>query len=369
MKRNNMLRIPWAKPDLWGNEQDYVAAALTSTWVSGGPFVERFEQKLAKLLDVEFACAVANGTAALHAAYLGLQIHPGDEIIVPGFAFMGAANIALLVGAVPVFAEVDPNTWCITADSIECQLSSRTKAIVVIHSYGNVCDMDSILALANRKGIPVIEDAAESFASLYNGRQSGTFGTIGTYSFQATKTITTGEGGLVVTNAKDLADRISLYRSHGLLRKRHYWHELPGHNFRITNLQAALGCAQVEKLDVIIRERARVYNRYQTRLSRVGGVTLQRFAPEVQPVVWAIAIKLDPVAFPQGRDEVMAQMQESGIETRPGFCAASIMEFYRCPSLPICEVLSRQIISLPTFPTLADEQIELICKRLAYLRR
>ncbi len=361
--------IPWATPVLWGHEEAFVADALKSTWISGGPYVERFERELASLLGVGFAGAVANGTAALHAAYLALGIRPGDEIVVPGFAFMAAANIALHVGAVPVFAEVDPDTWCITAESIRRKLTPRTKAIVVIHSYGNVCDMESILALAKDKNIPVIEDAAESFGSLYNGRYSGTLGTIGIYSFQATKTITTGEGGMAVTNSKAIADRISLYRSHGLLRKRHYWHEVPGHNFRLTNMQAALGCAQLEKLDVIVRERERVHARYQTYLSRIDGMITQRFTAGVKPVVWAIAAKLDPAAFPQGRDAVMTQMQEAGIETRPGFCAASMMDFYCAPPLPVCEELSRQIISLPTYPTLHDDQIEYICDCLERLRR
>ena len=370
MNKDNIAQIPWASPALWGNEEGMVLEALKSTWISGGPYVERFEQELSVILGTKYTCAVMNGTAALHAAYLGLQLRPGDEIVVPGFAFMGAANIALHVGAVPVFVEVDPDTWCITAESIESRLSSRTKAIVAIHTYGNVCDMDSILALANKKNIPVIEDAAESFASRYNGRYSGTLGTIGIYSFHATKTITTGEGGMVATNVKELADRISLYRSHGLLRKRHYWHELPGHNFRLTNLQAALGCAQLEKLGTIVRERERVHARYQARLARIAGIVPQRFSPRVNPVIWAIAVKLDPAAFPQGRDAAMAQMQEAGIETRPGFYAASMMPHnYSCSKLPVCENLSQQVISLPTFSTLTDEQIELICDRLESLRR
>ena len=361
--------IPWATPVLWGREEALVVDALRSTWISGGPYVERFEKELTGLLGVRFGCAVSNGTAALHCAYLALGIAAGDEIIVPGFAFMAAANIALHLGAVPVYAEVDGATWCLSADTIEPKLSPRTRAVVVVHSYGNMCDMEPILALARRAGVPVVEDAAEAFGSSHRGRQAGALGTIGVYSFHATKTITTGEGGLVVTNDPRLNDRVALYRSHGMLRKRHYWHELPGHNFRLTNLQAALGCAQLEKLDVIRRERARVHERYRAVLSRLEGVTLQRFAPGVDAVVWATAIKLDPAAFPQGRDAVMEQMQGVGIETRPGFYAASTMELYRAPALPVCEELSRQVISLPTYPTLADAQIDSICAALSGIRR
>ena len=154
-----------------------------------------------------------------------------------------------------------------------------------------------------------------------------------------------------------------------MLRQRYYWHELPGHNFRLTNMQAAFGCAQLEKLSVILRERQRVYECYGARLSGIDGVIPQRFLPDVNAVVWALAVKLNPAAFPQGRDTVMTQMQEAGIETRPGFYVPSMMSFYGCPPLPVCEELSRQIISLPTFPILTDEQIELICNCLASLRR
>lgn len=369
MKHDGMPRIPWAKPVLWGNEQKYVAAALSSTWISGGEFVDRLESDFAAYCGVEHAVSACNGTAALHLAYLAAKLQPGDEVIVPGFAFLATANVALLMGAKPVFAEVDPDTWCLTAANVERCLTPRTKLVVPVHTYGNVCAMDEILVLAGEKRVTVVEDAAEAFPSLYRGKLAGTFGELGCFSFQATKTITTGEGGMVVTRDARVHDLIALYRSHGMLRKRYYWHELPGHNFRLTNLQAALGCAQFENLDAIVSQRARVYRQYLARLSRMHGVTPQRFAPEVEPVVWAIAVRLDLSAFPQGRDAVMSQMSDAGIETRPGFYAASLIDFYRCPSLVVCEGLSREVISLPTFPTLGDEQIERICDRLESLRR
>lgn len=369
MKTDEKLRIPWAKPDLWGNEEKYLSAALNSTWISGGEFVDRLENEFAAMCRVPHAVAVCNGTAALHLAYLAGQLRPGDEVVMPGFAFLGAANVALHMGARPVFAEVDPQTWCVTAEAIERCLTPKTRIVVPVHTYGNVCAMDDILAVARERGVTVIEDAAESFPSRYRGNLAGTLGDLGTFSFQATKTITTGEGGMVVTRDARAREVMSLYRSHGLLRKRHYWHELPGHNFRLTNLQAALGCAQLEKLDVITRERQRVYLSYRERLARTAGVVLQRFSADVEPIVWALALRLDAAAFPQGRDAVMAQMQDAGIETRPGFCAPSWMEFYHCPPLPVCEDLSRQVISLPTFPSLTDEQIDSICDRLERLRR
>jgi len=361
--------IPWAKPNFWGNEHQYVAQALTSSWISGGPFVDRFEHDFAQYQGVRHATTASNGTTALHMAFLALGVRPGDEVIVPGFAFMAAANVALHLGARPVFAEVDPATWCMTAKEAEKCLSPKTKVILPVHTYGNVCAVDEFLELISGRAIALVEDVAEAFSSRYKNRFAGTLGVLGTFSFQATKTITTGEGGMVVTENQGLYDRMCLFRSHGMLRTR-YWHEVAGHNFRLTNMQAALGCAQLEKIDRIIWERKRVYLTYQNYLSTVPGVTLQYFPPEVDPVVWAIAVKLDPQAYPQGRDLVMKQLGEAGIETRNGFCAASRMKhLYTCSKLPICEDLSQQVISLPTYPTLGDDDIELICARLRSLRK
>jgi perosamine synthetase len=361
--------LPWAKPSLTGNEQLYLSQALASTWISDGQFVKRFEAEFATRLHVPYAISASNGTTALHMAFLALGIGPGDEVIVPGFAFMAAANVAIHLGARPVFTEVDPHTWCMRADDIAAKLSSKSKVIVPVHTYGNVCPMGEIMALARSKEIPVVEDAAESFLSRCDGQFAGTQGTLGTFSFQATKTITTGEGGMVVTSSKELQDKQFLYRNHGMLRTR-YWHEVAGHNFRMTNLQAALGCAQLEQVDQFVADRQRIYEAYQGHLRGIPGVTMQSFAPNVDPVVWAIAATLDPEAYPQGRDSVMLQMQEAGVETRNGFYAASMMpHLYSTPALPICESLARNVISLPTYCSLTDADIEFVCSRLASLRK
>jgi len=362
--------IPWAKPDFWGNEQKYVAEALTSTWISGGPFLDRFERDFAQYCGMPYALTSSNGTTALHMAYLALGLKAGDEVILPGFAFMGAANMALYVGAKPIFADVDPQSWCLSAAEIEKNLTPRTKLIVPIHTYGNVCEMDTIMQLADSRGIAVVEDVAEAFACQYKNRLAGTYAPIGTFSFQATKTITTGEGGMVITNDESLYDRMTLFRSHGMRRKRFYWHDLAGHNFRLTNLQAAVGVAQMEKLEQIICERKRVHRLYHRLLSEIQGLNLQHFLPETDPVLWAIAVKLDSLAYPQGRDAVMQEMKQANIETRPGFIAPRFMEhIYTCPELPISEDLSKNVLSLPTYPTLRDEQIGFICDQLKKLKR
>jgi len=360
--------IPWARPDYWGKEREYVAEALASTWISGGPFVDRLEREFARYCGTPRALTSSNGTTALHMALLALKVGRGDEVVVPGFGFLAAANIALHLGAIPVFAEVDPATWCVTAAEIERRLSPRTRAIVPVHTYGNVCAMGPIASLARTRGVAVIEDAAEALGSRLEDRLAGTMADVGCFSFQATKTITTGEGGMVVTANDELYETMWLYRNHGMLRKRYYWHELPGMNFRLTNLQAALGCAQLEQLDRIAAARQQVHAHYRRRLSDVPGLELQHFPAEVEPTLWAIAARLAPNAYPQGRDVVMGQMNQEGIETRPGFVAASRLGLYACPPLPICEELAEQVISLPSFPTLEEGQIARICATLERLR-
>ena len=361
--------IPWAKPELLGNEQQYVSEAVSSTWISGGPFVDRFEEEFSNYCGARYAMTASNGTTALHMAYLALAVGPGDEVVVPGFAFMAAANVALHLGARPVFTEVDPDTWCMTASAVEKVLSPKTKLIVPVHTYGNMCDMDPIMSLAQSKSVAVLEDAAEAFGSRYKNHLAGTQGLLGTFSFHATKTITTGEGGMVITSRQELHDRMYLYRNHGMLRTR-YWHELPGHNFRLTNLQAALGCAQLERIDQILEDRRRIYATYRDHLSKIPGVSMQVFPPDVDPVVWAVAVKLDPQAYPQGRDEVIRELQESQIETRNGFYAASTLQhLYNSPTLPVCEDLARSVISLPTYTALDESEINYVCSQLESLRR
>ena len=369
MKPTCTERIPWAKPCLWGDEAGLLQEAIASTWISGGPFVDRLEEDLCRYLRSPHGLAVSNGTTAIHLAYLALDIKPGDEVIVPGFGFLAAANIALHMGARPVFCDVDPRTWIVRAEDIEPCITPRTRAVVVIHTYGNIGPMDAIMDLAEHHGLAVIEDAAEAFGGNYKGRPAGTFGDIGTFSFQATKTITTGEGGLVVTRQPELNARMALYRSHGMQRKVPYWHDVPGHNFRLTNLQAAIGLAQLRHLSAIERERRRIDRTYRRASETLEGITWQYFPPDVTPVVWAMALKLHPDAYPQGRDAVIAAMAAEGIETRPGFYTPSRHDYFAAPELPVSDRVSRQVICLPMFVELSDRQIQAIVKILARLKR
>jgi perosamine synthetase len=359
--------IPWASPHYWGNEREYLLQAFDSSWISGGPFVEHLENEFARKCGSKFAIAVSNGTSALHLAFLGLNLSPKDEVIVPGFAFQAAANVAINTGLVPVFAEVNQKTWCIDPESIPDKITNRTRAIVVVHSYGNSCQMNEISSLAENKGLFLIEDAAEALGTKYNNKWLGTIGKIGSFSLHATKTVSTGEGGLVITDDESLYRLMKLYRSHGMNKKR-YWHDVAGHNFRMTNLQAAIGCGQLECIGKIFRERKMIYSRYHKALSGQTGITTQLFPQEVDAVPWTFACMLDDKVFGQ-RDEVMEKMYAIGIETRPGFYPASLQPIYDCPPLKICENVASKTISLPGSPPNDNLDVETICSSLLSMRR
>ena len=363
--------IPWAKPDYYGYEKKYINQALKSTWLSEGKFVKKLENKVCKFVNSKFAISVTSCTAALHLAYLALELKRGDEVIIPGYGYLAAANIALQMGLKPIFAEVDLETFCITSKNIEKKITLKTKLIVVSNTYGNVCDFDSIIKIGKTNKIPILEDSAESFGSLYKKKQSGTLGEIGTYSFQATKTITTGEGGMIVTRMdKHFIKKLKLYRNHGVKDKR-YYHYVPGGNFRLTNIQAAIGCAQLKKIATIISKRKKIYHYYSDLFKNIDGLKLQIFSPKVKPVIWTFAIVLDPEAF-VNRDKIIKYMKTKSIETRSGFYSPNRLPLYKgCDTfnLKYSEKLSKNIICLPFFASLKEKEMEYIAKTLLNLKR
>lgn len=362
------MNIPWAKPCFWGEERKFVADALRSSWISDGPYIDRFEKDFASLCGVKFCLTTSSGTSALYLALLAAGIGPGDEVIVPGLSFMAPAHMAMAIGARPVYADIDPRTWCMDPVCARGLISKKTKAIVAVHLYGNVCDMTALRGLARRHGLYLIEDVAEAAFSKYRGKYAGTFGEIGCYSFQATKTIAMGEGGCILVSRRNLYDRLSLIRNHGMSNRRKYWHDVVGHNFRLTNMQAALGCAQLKSLGKILAAKKRVYELYYRHLQKEKGITMQFFAREVSPVVWCVAVHLDPFVFGSGRDEVMRSLAELGVETRPGFYPPSAMPLYQAAPLPISERVGLGVITLPSFPSLTERQIKDICGKLKKIR-
>ena len=241
--------IPIYQPDLSGNEKKYVADCLESTWISSkGKYIPLFENSFAKYVGVKHAAAVCNGTVAIHLALLTLGVGPGDEVIVPTLTYIASVNAISYVGATPVFCDSLYSTWQMDVADVEKKITAKTKAILAVHLYGHPCEMDPLVALCKQHGIFLIEDCAEALGSLYSEKHVGTFGDIATFSFFGNKTITTGEGGMVVTNDETLIERTRHFKGQGLAQHREYWHDVIGYNYRMTNIEAAIGLAQLNVL-------------------------------------------------------------------------------------------------------------------------
>jgi perosamine synthetase len=310
--------IPVCEPVLDGNERQYVLDCLDSTWISSaGEYIDRFERDFGTACGSEHAVACSSGTAAIHLALLAAGIGAGDEVIVPCFTLIVSASMVLLTGATPVFVDVDRDTWCIDPNLIEEKITSRTKAIMAVHMYGHPCDMDAIMEIAARRGLYVIEDAAQAHGAVYNGRTVGGIADIGCFSFYGNKVLTTGEGGMLVTNMRSFAEQARLLRNQAFEDPR-FVHRYLGFNYRLTNLQAAIGLAQCERLAQKVARKREIGAAYAALLANEPDITLPVEAPRSQNVYWMYGIVLHET-FPCSRDTLMLRMRSQGIETRPFF--------------------------------------------------
>lgn len=345
-------RIPVYRPDLSGNERAYVLDCVDSSWISSiGVYIERFEAAVAEVTGARHAISVSNGTVALHLALHCLDIGPGDEVIVPSFTYIASVNTIAQTGATPVFAESRIDDWLVDPADIERRITPRTKAIMVVHLYGAACDMTGIMEIARQHGLKVIEDCAEALGTTIDGRHVGTFGDIGTFSFFGNKTVTTGEGGMVIAGSDELAARLRMTKGQGQSLTRRYWHEVIGFNYRMTNIEAAIGLGQIERLEAILERKHAIAETYRRLLARLP-VTFQMRRNDVQSSDWLVSLLLPPGT---DRDLVMKRMEASGIETRPVFYCAHEMPMYQTDDhLPIAQDISARGLSLPSYPQLTD---------------
>lgn len=357
-----MRKVSLYEPDLSGNELPYVVDCLTSTWISSnGEYIGKFERAFADFVGSEHAVAVCNGTVALHLALSALDLGPGDEIIVPTFTYIASVNMIALRGATLVFADCNKDTWVIGRADVEPLITPRTRAIMAVHLYGGVCDLAELRELADERGLLLVEDASEALGCSWSGRHAGTWGACGTFSFYGNKTITTGEGGMVVTNDAALADRLRLLRNQGQHPSRRYWHVELGFNYRMTNIAAAIGLAQMERLPGLLERKRAIAARYRERLQQ-HDMQFQARPAAVESGEWLFTVLLPDHL---DRDAVMAHLGECGIESRPTFYCAHHMPMYetRC-ALPRSEEISRRGISLPSHPLLSDGDVDEVCNRL-----
>ncbi|MEI7982549.1 MAG: DegT/DnrJ/EryC1/StrS family aminotransferase [Bacteroidota bacterium] len=361
-------KINIAQPSFLGNEKKYLLDTLESGWISSiGKYIESFESAFAAYHRVKHAIATHNGTIALHLALAAAGIKNNDEVIVPDLTFIATANSVRYCNAIPVLADVEADDWNISPADISKKITAYTRAIIPVHLYGNPVRMEEVMEIAGTRQLIVIEDCAEALGATYNGNKTGTFGDIGCYSFFGNKIITTGEGGMCITNNDELADRMRILRDHGMNRTRKYWYDHLGFNYRMTNMQAAVGLAQLEQLDDFLELRDHIYDTYRKRFSNLTGIILQQVHGQ-RNVNWIFTLRIKGITL-AGRDALIQEMKNNGIDTRPAFYPIHQMPFYQDPSFirsefPNTTAISQEGISLPTYIGLQDGDIDYIADTL-----
>ena len=360
------VHLPVAEPILDEKELLYVNDCILTGWVSSsGKYVSKFEEMFAEFCNTEIAITTSSGTSALHLSLLACDIGPGDEVIVPALTFIATANAVSYTGAKPVFVDSEYETWNIDPAAIERSITEKTKAILPVHLYGHPANMDPIIEIAKRYGLYVIEDAAEAHGAEYKGKKVGSFGDLAIFSFYGNKIITTGEGGMIVTNNRNLADKTILLRDHGMQKGRRYWHPVLGYNYRMTNIQAALGVAQMEKIDPILIKKRQIAKIYSKNLKNIAGLSLSDEAEWARSAFWLYSILIDQDIFGITRDRLMQRLKEQGIDTRPLFPVLHHQPIYaNSQVMPVAEKLSSQGLSLPSSAHLSIESVERVAKTI-----
>jgi perosamine synthetase len=358
--------VPLAEPNLRGREAEYLRECVDSGWVSSiGRFVGDFEAALASAVGVPHALSTCNGTTALHLALAALRIGPGDEVIVPDLTFAACANAVLYCGATPVLVDVRPTDLGLDAELVRRAITPRTRAILAVHLYGHPCDLEGLLAVAREHGLFLVEDVAEALGATYRGANLGTFGDVACFSFYGNKVITTGEGGACLTRDAALHERMAFLRDHGMRKQKRYWHDEMGFNYRLTNLQAAVGLAQIERLPELVAAKRANAAHYSRRLAGCG-LDLPGEADGARSVFWMYNVLLsDELAGRRG--DLAAALLARGVETRPVFYPLHAMPPYRGHTpgearYEVSESVSRRGLSLPSATTLAPADIDYVCE-------
>jgi perosamine synthetase len=353
----NQVTIPVYEPSLGAGELENVVSAVRSGWISSkGAFVNEFEEKFAEYCGRQYGVSTSSGTAALHLAVEVLEMKKGDEVIVPALTFIATANSVVYTGAKPTFVDSHEDYWCIDPEKIE--ISPETRAIIPVHLYGHPCDMGPIMDMAEDHSMYVIEDAAEAHGAEYKGKKVGSFGDISCFSFYGNKILTTGEGGMCLTDDDELYEKMRILRDHGMNPKRRYWHDVIGFNYRMTNLQAAVGVAQLGRLDETVEKKRQIARWYEHELidsDIVSGIHPEM--PWAKCVYWMYSIMIDD------RDGLMKGLKEAGIDTRPFFYPIPTMPPHQADErYPVAEQLSARGVNLPSSTTITQEEVAYICR-------
>ena len=351
--------IPLYRPYLGGREKQYVNECIDSSWISSkGIFVERFERAFANFIGAPHVTSVCNGTVALHLALETLGFAPQDEVIVPTLTYVASVNTIIQAGAKPVFAESLDTTWQVDPRDVRRKITSRTKALMVVHLYGHPCDMDELIKICKEFNLYLIEDCAEAFGTYYKGRHVGTFGDVATFSFFGNKTITTGEGGMVIAKSKEVLARAFHLKTQAVAPEREYWHDAVGYNYRMTNICAAIGLAQMENAAAVVEKKRQIAGWYRQGLQ---GLPLQTLGepPDSKSSFWMCSIVVDDL---QVRQSLRDWLKAANVETRPLFHPCHTLPHCRTDeSFPVAQSLSARGINLPSFPELTRENVDVVC--------
>lgn len=359
--------IPVAVPHFAGNEKKYVDDCMDTTWISSaGKYVNRFEEKYAEFMGMKQALSCSNGTVALHVPLIALGLKPDDEVLVPSLTYIATANAVRYCGATPVFVDCLADTWNIDPEDIKRKITPRTRGIIPVHLYGNPCDMDAIMMIAKTHNLFVLEDAAECHGATFKGQKAGTFGDVATFSFFGNKIITTGEGGMIVTDNEELAKQMRILKGQGQDPERRYWFIEVGYNYRMTNIEAAIGLAQLEQIDLHISNRRNVAEWYQEELKDMRNYfSFQKVTEGAESVWWMYSILLKENNR-ISRDALMDKLKDDGIETRPLFYPMHQMPVYedKDAKCPISEKVAANGLNLPTHALLSREDVTYICDKI-----
>ena len=358
---DSRLHLPVASPNLGGNEFKYLVEAYLSTWISSsGKYITQFESNFASYCNQNYGIATSNGTTALHLALVTLGIEKGDEVIIPDLTFAATINAVLYCGATPIIVDIEEDSWCIDPQAIQNAITPKTKAIIPVHVYGQPCKMDQIMEIARNNDLKVIEDCAEAHGAMFQGKTVGSFGDINCFSFFANKIITTGEGGMCLTQSKELSEKMKVYRDHGMNKNKRYWHDVIGFNYRMTNLQAAIGVGQLERIDEIIAFRQEIEENYKNQLSRISNLDFQLKLPDREKTTWLVCA----LVTDGKRDQYMKQLNTIGVDCRPFFYPLSSMDIYQKYSsdCPVSTKISNQGMNFPTSGKVDQETMDLIIK-------
>ncbi len=359
--------IPVNEPKLGLKESEYVLDCLNSGWISSaGKYIENFEKNWAEYCSMPYGIAVCNGTVALEGAIACLDLKPGDEVIMPSFTIISCALAVVEAGAIPVLVDSDPETWCMDVSQVEAKITKRTRAVMPVHIYGHPVDMDPLIALAKKYALVIVEDAAEAHGAEYKGRKCGGFGEISCFSFYANKIITTGEGGMVLTRDPKLAEKLRAIRNLCFVPSRRFYHTELGHNYRLTNIQAAIGLAQLEQIDEHLQHKQWMAKAYKQRLGETAQLQLPVEKPWAKNVYWMYGMILNENT---GMDasEFGIRMKNSGVETRPFFLGMHEQPvlkqrgLFQGESYPVAERIARQGFYLPSGLTLTESQVDQVC--------